>query len=127
MKRFFTLTLIVLTLFVSCKNGNLIDYIERGFGKPIVEDVCFNISNLGENNKIYIPSGSEIEVEFTIKNKYEIELKGELSFDENKKDLFNTLPYIKELTLTKMVVAFNFKEDGEPSAADNFFWELVSQ
>ena len=72
MKRFFTLTLIVLTLFVSCKNENLIDYIERGFGKPIVEDVCFNISNLGENNKIYIPSGSEIEVEFTIKNKYEI-------------------------------------------------------
>ena len=126
MKRFFTLTLIVLTLFVSCKNENLIDYIERGFGKPIVEDVCFNISNLGENNKIYIPSGSEIEVEFTIKNKYEIELKGELSFDEDKKDLFNTPPYIKELTLTKMVVAFNFKEDGEPSATDNF-WELVFQ
>lgn len=125
MKRFFTLTLIVLTLFVSCKNENLIDYIERGFGKPIVEDVCFNISNLGENNKIYIPSGSEIEVEFTIKNKYEIELKGELSFDEDKKDLFNTLPYIKELTLTKMVVAFNFKEDGEPSATDNFLGASV--
>ena len=125
MKRFFTLTLIVLTLFVSCKNENLIDYIERGFGKPIVEDVCFNISNLGENNKIYIPSGSEIEVEFTIKNKYEIELKGELSFDEDKKDLFNTLPYIKELTLTKMVVAFNFKEDGEPSAIDNFLGASV--
>ena len=125
MKRFFTLTLIVLTIFVSCKNENLIDYIERGFGKPIVEDVCFNISNLGENNKIYIPSGSEIEVEFTIKNRYEIELKGELSFDENKKDLFNTLPYIKELTLTKMVVAFNFKEDGEPSAIDNFLGASV--
>ena len=125
MKRFFTLALIALTIFVSCKNENLIDYIERGFGKPILEDVCFNISNLGENNKIYIPSGSEIEVEFTIKNKYEIELKGELSFDEDKKDLFNTLPYIKELTLTKMVVAFNFKEDGEPSATDNFLGASV--
>jgi len=120
MKRFSTLLLIALTLFASCKNRDFKDYIEQGFSKPSVEDVHFNISNKGSENKIYVPSAQEIEVEFTIKNRYEKELEGEVSFNESASNLFNAPPHIKELTPKKMVIAFNFKAEGEPSSQNAF-------
>jgi len=125
MKRFFTLTLIALTLFASCKNQDFKDYIEQGFSKPTVSDVHFSKSNIGDGNKLYVPSEKEIEVEFTIKNRYSKELQGTLELQEDKKALFNTLPYIKELTFTKMVIAFNFKKEGEPSNTNHFLGESV--
>ncbi|MGP1439477.1 MAG: hypothetical protein ACTTJ3_01905, partial [Treponema sp.] len=125
MRIFFNFTmvysfLIALMLCTSCKNDNFIDYIEKGFAKPSVEDVHFNISNKGSENKIYVPSAQEIEVEFTIKNRYEKELKGEILFDESASNLFNAPPHIKELTPKKMVIAFNFKAEGEPSNQNAF-------
>ena len=120
MKRFFTLALIALTVFASCKNRDFKEYIEQGFSKPSVEDVSFSKSNIGDGNKIYVPSAQEIEVEFTIKNRYEKELEGEVSFNESTNSLFNTPPFIKELTPKKMVIAFNFKAEGEPSSQNAF-------
>jgi len=120
MKRFSTLLLIALTLFASCKNRDFKEYIEQGFSKPSVEDVSFSKSNIGDGNKIYVPSAQEIEVEFTIKNRYEKELEGEVSFNESTNSLFNTPPFIKELTPKKMVIAFNFKAEGEPSSQNAF-------
>ena len=120
MKRFFTLLIVALMLVISCKNENLVEYIEKGLAKPTVKDVHFSVSNLGDENKIYVPSEQEIEVEFTIKNKYENEITGSLEFDEEKKSLFNTEPYIKTLTPTKMVIAFNFKAECEPSSQNAF-------
>ena len=125
MRKFFNFTLvysflIALILCTSCKNRDFKDYIEQGFSKPSVEDVHFNISNKGSENKIYVPSAQEIEVEFTIKNRYEKELKGEVSFNESASNLFNAPPHIKELTPKKMVIAFNFKAEGEPSSQNAF-------
>ncbi|MGP1521450.1 MAG: InlB B-repeat-containing protein [Treponema sp.] len=125
MRKFFNFTLvysflIALILCTSCKNRDFKDYIEQGFSKPSVEDVHFNISNKGSENKIYVPSAQEIEVEFTIKNRYEKELKGEILFDESASSLFNAPPHIKELTPKKMVIAFNFKAEGEPSSQNAF-------
>ena len=120
MKRFFTLLIVALMLVISCKNENLVEYIEKGLAKPTVKDVHFSVSNLGDENKIYVPSEQEIEVEFTIKNKYENEITGSLELDEEKKSLFNTEPYIKTLTPTKMVIAFNFKAECEPSSQNAF-------
>lgn len=125
MKRFFTLTLILLTVFSSCKNRDFKDYIEQGFSKPIVEDVHFSKSNIGDGNKLYVPSEEDIDVQFTIKNRYAKELTGSLQFDEAKKALFSKEPFIKDLTPTKMIVAFNFKEDAEPKAVNSFLGELV--
>ncbi|MGP1521459.1 MAG: hypothetical protein ACTTIZ_08175 [Treponema sp.] len=125
MKRFFTLVLILLTIFSSCKNRDFKDYIEQGFSKPIVEDVSFSKSNIGDGNKLYVPSEEDIDVQFTIKNRYAKELTGSLQFDEAKKALFSTEPFIKDLTPTKMIVAFNFKEDAEPKAVNSFLGELV--
>ena len=125
MKRFFILALIASILFASCKNENFIEYIEKGFAKPTMEDAHFSKSNLGDGNKLYVPSDEEIEVEFTIKNKHANELIGSLEFGEDKKALFSTEPYIKSLTPTKMVVAFNFKADAEPSATNSFLGETV--
>ena len=76
MKRFFTLLIVALMLVISCKNENLVEYIEKGLAKPTVKDVHFSVSNLGDENKIYVPSEQEIEVEYTIKNKYENEITG---------------------------------------------------
>ena len=59
-------------------------------------------------------------MQLSIKNKYENELTGTLELEEDKKSLFNTAPYIKELTPTKMVIAFNFKSESEPSISNNF-------
>ncbi|MGP1416074.1 MAG: hypothetical protein ACTTJ6_09175 [Treponema sp.] len=125
MKRFFTLALILLTAFSSCKNRDFKDYIEQGFSKPIVEDVSFSKSNIGDGNKLYVPSEEDIDVQFTIKNRYAKELTGSLQFDEAKKALFSKEPFIKDLTPTKMIVAFNFKEDAEPKAVNSFLGELV--
>lgn len=125
MKRFFTLALILLTAFSSCKNRDFKDYIEQGFSKPIVEDVHFSKSNVGDGNKLYVPSEEDIDVQFTIKNRYAKELTGSLQFDEAKKALFSKEPFIKDLTPTKMIVAFNFKEDAEPKAVNSFLGESV--
>lgn len=116
---------IVLTAFSSCKNRDFKDYIEQGFSKPIVEDVSFSKSNIGDGNKLYVPSEEDIDVQFTIKNRYAKELTGSLQFDEAKKALFSKEPFIKDLTPTKMIVAFNFKEDAEPKAVNSFLGELV--
>ena len=116
---------IVLTVFSSCKNRDFKDYIEQGFSKPIVEDVSFSKSNIGDGNKLYVPSEEDIDVQFTIKNRYAKELTGSLQFDEAKKALFSKEPFIKDLTPTKMIVAFNFKEDAEPKAVNSFLGELV--
>jgi len=120
-----TSILLILLAFASCKNENFKDYIEQGFSKPTVSDVHFSKSNIGDGNKLYVPSEKEIEVEFTIKNRYSKELQGTLELQEDKKALFNTLPYIKELTFTKMVIAFNFKKEGEPSNTNHFLGESV--
>lgn len=128
MKRFLhciVLYCIVLTAFSSCKNRDFKDYIEQGFSKPIVEDVSFSKSNIGDGNKLYVPSEEDIDVQFTIKNRYAKELTGSLQFDEAKKALFSKEPFIKDLTPTKMIVAFNFKEDAEPKAVNSFLGELV--
>jgi|GEM_PF-727743 len=125
MKRFFVLVLILLTIFSSCKNRSFTEYIEQGFSKPTVSDVHFSKSNIGDGNKLYVPSEENIDVQFTIKNRYAKELRGSLQFDEAKKALFDTEPFIKELTPTKMVVAFNFKEEAEPKAVNSFLGELV--
>ena len=128
MKRFLhciVLYCIVLTAFSSCKNRDFKDYIEQGFSKPIVEDVSFSKSNIGDGNKLYVPSEEDIDVQFTIKNRYAKELTGSLQFDEAKKALFSKEPFIKALTPTKMIVAFNFKEDAEPKALNSFLGELV--
>ena len=120
MKKLLTSFLIILLIFASCKNPDLVEYIEKGFAKPAVEDVRFNESSLGNENKIYVPSNRDIEIELTIKNKYEKEITGTLEFAKDKKDLFGTAPYIKSLTATKMVVAFKFKEEAEPQATNDF-------
>ena len=128
MKRFLhciVLYCIVLTAFSSCKNRDFKDYIEQGFSKPTVEDVHFSKSNIGDGNKLYVPSEEDIDVQFTIKNRYAKELTGSLQFDEAKKALFSKEPFIKDLTPTKMIVAFNFKEDAEPKAVNSFLGELV--
>ena len=128
MKRFLhciVLYCIVLTAFSSCKNRDFKDYIEQGFSKPIVEDVSFSKSNIGDGNKLYVPSEEDIDVQFTIRNRYAKELTGSLQFDEAKKALFSKEPFIKDLTPTKMIVAFNFKEDAEPKAVNSFLGELV--
>jgi len=128
MKRFLhciVLYCIVLTAFSSCKNRDFKDYIEQGFSKPIVEDVSFSKSNIGDGNKLYVPSEENIDVQFTIKNRYAKELTGSLQFDEAKKALFSKEPFIKDLTPTKMIVAFNFKEDAEPKAVNSFLGESV--
>ena len=121
MKKLVTAFLIILLMFSSCKNQNFIEYIGKGFAKPAVSDVKFSESSLGYENKIYVPSEQEIEVEFTIKNKYEKEITGTLQFPEDKKVFFHTVPYIISLTPTKMVIAFKFKVECEPSSQNNFF------
>ena len=121
MKKLVTAFLIILLIFASCKNQNFVEYIERGFSKPTVQDVHFSESSLGDGNKIYVPSEQEIEVEFTIKNKYEKEITGTLQLPEDKKVFFHTVPYIISLTPTKMVIAFKFKVECEPSSQNNFF------
>jgi len=121
MKKLLTSFLITFLIFASCKNQNFVEYIERGFSKPTVQDVHFSESSLGDGNKIYVPSERDIEVEFTIKNRYEKEITGTLELDEDKKALFHTVPYIISLTPTKMVIAFKFKVECEPSSQNNFF------
>lgn len=112
-------------MFSSCKNQNFIEYIGKGFAKPAVSDVKFSESSLGYENKIYVPSEQEIEVEFTIKNKYEKEITGTLQLPEEKKEFFHTVPYISSLTPTKMVITFKFKATAEPEAINHFLGESV--
>ena len=125
MKKLLTSFLITFLIFASCKNQNFVEYIEKGFSKPTVQDVHFSESSLGDGNKIYVPSERDIEVEFTIKNRYEKEITGTLALDEDKKALFHTVPYIKSLTPTKMVIAFKFKKEHEPSEQNNFLGATV--
>ena len=125
MKKLVTAFLIILLMFSSCKNQNFIEYIGKGFAKPAVSDVKFSESSLGYENKIYVPSEQEIEVEFTIKNKYEKEITGTLQLPEDKKVFFHTVPYIISLTPTKMVIAFKFKKEHEPSEQNNFLGATV--
>jgi len=58
-------------------------------------------------------------------NKYEQEIKPEVYIPNGKKILFNQEPKIKILTPTKMVIAFNFKKEAEPSHLNNFLGENV--
>ena len=125
MKKLLTSFLITFLIFASCKNQNFVEYIERGFSKPTVQDVHFSESSLGDGNKIYVPSERDIEVEFTIKNKYEKEITGTLQLPEEKKEFFHTVPYISSLTPTKMVITFKFKETAEPEAINHFLGESV--
>ena len=125
MKKLLTSFLITFLIFASCKNQNFVEYIERGFSKPTVSDVHFSESSLGYENKIFVPSEQEIEVEFTIKNQYEKEITGTLQLPEEKKEFFHTVPYIKSLTPTKMVIAFKFKKEHEPSEQNNFLGATV--
>ena len=125
MKKLLTLFLTVFLIFASCKNQNFVEYIEKGFAKPTVNDVQFNKFSLGDKNKIYVPSEQEIEIELTIKNKYEKEIIGTLQLPEDKKAFFHTVPHIKSLTNTKMVIAFKFKEESEPSYQNNFLGASV--
>ena len=125
MKKLLTSFLITFLIFASCKNQNFIEYIEKGFSKPTVQDVHFSESSLGDGNKIYVPSERDIEVEFTIKNKYEKEITGTLQLPEEKKEFFHTVPYISSLTPTKMVITFKFKATAEPEAINHFLGESV--
>ena len=125
MKKLLTSFLITFLIFASCKNQNFVEYIERGFSKPTVQDVHFSESSLGDGNKIYVPSERDIEVEFTIKNKYEKEITGTLQLPEEKKEFFHTVPYISSLTPTKMVITFKFKATAEPEAINHFLGESV--
>ncbi len=112
---------------ISCKpKESMKDYINRGFAKPQIErDARFTVQNVGDGGKVYVPSEQEIEVECSIKNKYSQELTGEIDLPEEKKAWFNKTPVIKELTPDKMVIAFSFKSEAEPSSNNSFLGESV--
>ena len=119
-------TLLVLTL-LSCKaKESMKEYIEQGFAKPQMQgDAHFNEQSIGDGGVVYVPSAKEVELQFNIKNKYNQELTGEVSIPEGKEKWFSKKPELKELTPTKMVVAFNFKEEAEPSSTNSFLGESV--
>ena len=114
--------------FASCKQkDNMKDYIQKGFAKPAIQgDAHFTPQNVGDEGKLYVPSEEDIEVQFSIKNKYNQELKAEVNFPQEKKLMFSTEPYIKTLEPTKLVISFNFKKEAEPASANNFFGENVA-
>jgi len=116
----------ILSIFSCKRQGSIKDYIEKGFSKPIIEgDAHFKKQSIGDEGKLYVPSEEDIEAQFTIQNKYSQELTGVLEMPQDKKSLFNKSPEIIELTPTKMVIAFNFKESAEPQAGNNFLGESV--
>ena len=119
-------TFLVLSIFSCKQEKSVVDYVNKGFAKPIMEaDARFTVFSIGDENKLYVPSEKDIEVQFSIKNKYNQELAGELQMPQDKKALFNKEPQIIELAPTKMVIAFNFKADAEPQAINNFLGESV--
>lgn len=116
---------LILALFSCKRSESMKSYIEKGFAKPTMGDAQFaeNKLGIGDGGKLYVPSEEDIEVQFTIKNKYNQELTGTLEFDESKKELFSKVPEIKELIPTRLVVSFAFKADAEPKDVNNFLGE----
>ena len=84
-------TSLLILAFFSCKRqGSMKEYIERGFSKPTIEDGnIVKFKSVGNGGKVYVPSEKEMEVQFAIKNKYSIQITGELEVPEGKKELFN--------------------------------------
>lgn len=120
------ITLLVLSVFTCKRQASMKEYIEKGFAKPILEgDAHFTKEKTTDNGKIYVPSKEEIEVQFTVKNKYNQELTGEVEVPQDKKALFDKVPEIKELTATKVVIAFNFNQEAEPKETNQFVGESV--
>jgi len=123
--RIIYIALLVLGLFSCNRQTSIKDFVERGFSKPTLGDADIKFKEIGDGGKFYVPSEKDIEVQFTIKNKYSKELTGKLDMSEDKKDLFSRPPEITELTPTKMVIAFNFKDTSEPNDKNNFLGEYV--
>jgi len=117
---------LVLALYSCARSGNIKEYIEKGFAKPSIEgDAHFTVHSVGDGGNLYVPSEQDIEVQFTISNKYSKELTGMLDVPQDKKALFNKPPEIKELSPTKMLISFNFKDVAEPSRSNSFMGESV--
>jgi len=120
------IALLTLSVFTCKRQVGMKEYIERGFAKPTLkQDAHFSKEKTADNGKIYVPSKEEIEVQFTIKNKYNQELTGKIEVPQSKKVLFEKEPEIKELTPTKMVIAFNFNQEAEPKEKNEFLGESV--
>ncbi len=124
---FLNLVLIFILTFASCKQQNsLKEYVEKGFAKPMIEgNAEITPQNKGDEDRLYVPSEEEIEIEFSIKNKFSQELKSVIEIPQEKRALFNKEPSIKELTPSKMVISFIFKKEAEPSGGNAFVGENV--
>ena len=120
---------ITFSLFVlfSCKaKVSVKDYINRGFAKPqISKDAHFSQQKIGDGGVVYVPSEKDIEVQFSIKNKYKQELKGVVEIPEDQKRFFHKEPVIQEIGTDKLVISFNFKNEAEPNATNAFLGESV--
>jgi len=85
--------ILVLTSFSCNRKDSIKQYIEKGFSKPQIDgDARFTVQNMGDEGKLYVPSEQEVEVEFSINNKYEQEIKPEVYIPNGKKILFNQEP-----------------------------------
>ena len=117
----------LLFALASCKPKESIkDYINRGFSKPqMASDASYTLHNVGDGGVIYVPSDEAIEASCNIKNKYSVELKGEIEMDDSKRKFFAQEPSIKDLNCEKMVIAFTFKADAEPASVNAFLGESV--
>ena len=126
MKKILYIAFLIFTL-ASCKaKENVKDFINKGFSKPqMASDASYTVHNVGDGGTIYVPSEQAIEASVNIKNKYSVELKGEIEMEESKRHLFSQEPFIKDLNCDKMLVAFTFKVDAEPASVNSFFGESV--
>ncbi|MGP1438736.1 MAG: hypothetical protein ACTTKH_06665 [Treponema sp.] len=123
--RKFVMAIALLMLF-SCNNRNFKEYIEKGFSVPEFEsNVYFTNYKEGNGKKIYVPSEEDIEVRFAITNKYNFSLKAELSIPEAQKELFEKVPTVTSIDLSKLVISFKFKKIAEPKASNAFLGDSV--